>query len=88
MLHYYLAATNQPKDCCYLLIQDQADSWLAIAVVIVRQRALVTTDAKLDGTDLSGYAISWILCLSDFAILTIAYKASQQRYHLLNLGGA
>ena len=86
MLHHYLTATNLLEDCCCLLIQDQADSQMAITVKLVRLGVQVITDTKLIGTDLQEYAISLVLRLSDYAVLTIACKASQQRYCLLSQG--
>ena len=52
MLHHYLTAANPLKDHCCLLIQDQADSHLAITVELVRLGVMVITDTKLIGTDL------------------------------------
>ena len=86
MLHYYLAATNPLEDRYCLMIQDQADSQKAIAVKLVRLGVQVITDTKLIGTDLQEYAISLVLCLSDYVVLTTACKASQLRYCLLSQG--
>ena len=67
------------------MIQDQADSWLAITVKLVGLEVLVTTDTKLIGIDLWECAVFLVLHLSDYAVLIRACKASQQRYRPLSL---
>ena len=68
-----------------MLIQDQVNSQLATSVELVWLEVWATTDTKLIDTDLLEYAVSLVLHLSNYAILTIVCEVSLQRYRLLSL---